>query len=120
MLKRIEGLPHNVVAVEASGKVTADDYEQILEPAIDHGLRTQAKIRFLYHLGPEFTGFTPGALWDDAKVGLRHRGDFERCAVVTDVTWVRDAVSLFRALMPCPVRVFQNNQLADARTWVTA
>jgi hypothetical protein len=41
-------------------------------------------------------------------------------AVVTDVAWLGDAVSLFRTLMPCPMRVFPNERLAEAKSWVSA
>lgn len=119
MLMPIEGLPDGVVGIEASGKVTAEDYERVLEPAVESGLQHHSKVRFLYHLGRDFTGFTAAALWDDAKVALHHKRDFEKCAVVTDAAWVRDAVRLFRALMPCPVQVFRNDHLGDAKAWLS-
>ena len=35
MLTLIEDLPQDVVGVEAHGKVTAEDYERVLVPAVD-------------------------------------------------------------------------------------
>jgi len=120
MMKIIPGLPEGVVGVEASGDVTGEDYESVLEPAVERGLKGHAKIRFLYQIGREFTSFTAGALWDDAKVGMRHMTGFEKCAVVTDVKWIRDAVNLFRVVIPCPVKVFDNDALAVAKAWLSA
>ena len=34
MIRILEDLPKNVLGVEASGKVTDDDYEQVLIPAL--------------------------------------------------------------------------------------
>jgi hypothetical protein len=57
---------------------------------------------------------------EDAKVGRGHRKDFEKFAVVTDATWIRDGVSLLRVLTPCSVKLFPNDQLAEAKAWLVA
>lgn len=118
MLKVIGGLPDGVVGVEAVGEVTAQDYERILIPYVERVLHTHGKIRFLYQIEAGFTGFTAGALWDDAKIGLHYWKKFERCAVVTDVKWIRDSVGLFRVVFPCPVKVFRDSELAEAKAWL--
>lgn len=46
--------------------MTREDYEKVLEPLIDEARREGRRIRFLYQVGPEFAGFTPGAAWEDA------------------------------------------------------
>jgi hypothetical protein len=120
MVRKIEGLPANVVAVEAHGEVTGDDYEKVIVPAIESALKEQEKIRFLYHVGPDFTGYTAAAIWDDMKIGAHHWKAFERCAVVTDVRWISDTVRAFRFLMPCPVMVFRNDEMARATAWLTS
>ena len=77
----LEGLPSNVIGVEASGRVTDDDYENVLVPAVRATLDDEGKIRFIYILGDEFEGWTMGALWDDAKLGfsdLKAMGE-DRC-----------------------------------------
>jgi hypothetical protein len=119
MMQTIPGLPDDVVAVVAQGTVTGHDYESVLIPAVERGLATHEKLRLLYHLGPEFTGFTAAALWDDTKIGIRHLTAFAKVAVVTDVRWVVDAAKVFGLFIPCPVRVFGNDRLAEAKTWVS-
>ena len=91
MLERIQGLPENVLGFEAKGEVTGSDYESLLIPAVEELLARQKSIRFLYHLGEEFTGFDAKAMWDDARVGLQHLTAWERVAVVSDVGWLRAA-----------------------------
>jgi SpoIIAA-like len=118
MLDIIQGMADNVVAVSATGKVTGDDYDRLLIPLIEGKLRTYDKIRLLYVLGPGFDGFTAGAMWDDAKIGLKHLTAYERIAVVTDVGWVAGAVKFFAFTIPCPVRVFGNDWLAAAKSWL--
>ena len=118
-MQNIPGLPDNVVAVAAHGTVAGDDYETVLIPALDRGLKTHEKVRLLYHLGSDFTGFTAAALWDDTKVGIRHLTAFEKIAVVTDVSWIVDAVKVFGFFIPCPVKVFGNDRLDDAKAWIS-
>lgn len=84
MLQVIPNLPEQVVGVTAAGQVTADDFAFVVVPAVQAALRKFDSIRFLYHLGPAFTGFTAGAMWDDMKVGLGHLRSWKRVAVVTD------------------------------------
>jgi hypothetical protein len=118
MLERMEGLPENVLGFEARGEVTGADYESVLIPAVDELLARRKSIRFLYHLGNEFAGFDAKAMWDDARVGLRHLAAWERVAVVTDVAWIRTAMKMFAFVMPGQVRIFSNGEMAEARRWL--
>lgn len=119
MIEMIEGLPDDVVAIRASGRVTAEDYDKILIPAIEDRLKKHKKIRVLYQLGKDVTVFTPGAMWDDAKVGIRHITSFEKVAVVSDIEWIVGAVKFFAFLMPCPVRIFSPEEFDNAKDWVS-
>ena len=76
-------------------------------------------IRMLYVIGKDFTGYEAGALWDDSAFGIKHWRDFSRVAVVGDQGWLHTAVSLFKPLYPCPVRLFRLAELSGARTWIT-
>jgi hypothetical protein len=119
MLERIQGLPDNVLGFNAKGEVTGADYESVLIPALEEMFARQKSLRFMYHLGDEFTGFDAKAMWDDAKVGLQHLTAWERVAVVTDVGWIRMTVKAFGFVMPGHVRVFSNCELAEAKRWLS-
>ncbi len=118
MIEIIQGMPENIVAVSASGKVTGKDYDNVLIPAIEDKLKKHGKIRVLYMLGPDFTGFTAEAMWDDAKIGIKHLTAYEKVAVVSDVVWVVNAMKFFSFIMPCPVKTFGNDRLPEARNWI--
>ena len=119
MIESIPDLPDNVLGFSASGTVTARDYEALIIPAVEAMFARHDKIRLLYHLGPDVTGFEAAAMWDDARVGLRHFSGWERIAVVSDVDWIRGAMRLFGLAMPGEVRVFQNAELAAATRWIS-
>ncbi len=120
MIELLQDLPDNVVGFVASGHISASDYETVLIPAINATIETHGKVRILYHLDSDFTGFSPGAMWDDMKLGVEHLTAWERVAVVTDVSWVAHATSMFRFVMPCPVQAFALSDLAKAKEWIAA
>ncbi|MDX9820455.1 MAG: STAS/SEC14 domain-containing protein [Syntrophales bacterium] len=118
MVEKISDLPDNVLGYTAKGMVTSDDYESVILPAVEELFSRHHKGRFLYHLGDAFSGFEAAAMWDDAKLGLKHLAGWEKVAVVTDVEWVRAAVKVFGLVIPGQVRVFHNQEIALAIRWV--
>ena len=119
MIERIPGLPAGVLGLRASGQVSAADYETVLIPAVEEAFAQRAKVRLIYQIANDFTGFDWGAMWDDARVGLRHLAGWERVAVVTDVAWIRASMALFALAMPGMVRMFDGGDLDAAIAWTT-
>ncbi|WP_237323462.1 STAS/SEC14 domain-containing protein [Streptomyces sp. MOE7] len=120
MLERAEDAPAGIDAVKATGTVSKHDYETVVEPLIDAARREGRRIKLLYEIGPDFRSFTPGAGWEDLKVGLGAMRLFEGCALVTDVGWIRESTRMMSFLMPCPVRVYGNEERAEALHWLAS
>ncbi|MBT8440959.1 MAG: STAS/SEC14 domain-containing protein [Gammaproteobacteria bacterium] len=118
MIVEIGGYPDNIVAVQAEGQVTGEDYSGTLVPAVERTLARHDKVRFLYQIGPDFKRFTTTALWEDAKIGLHHLDGFERIAVVTDVGWIRKLVGSIDGSIPGKMRTFALDDVEAARTWI--
>lgn len=118
MLEKLKDLPAGIDGLEAVGTVSRDDYTRVIEPLLDDARRQGRRIRFLYQFGPGFEGFTPGAAWEDAKVGLASMRMFDGCAVVGDALWLHESVRVAALLMPCPVRIFGNQELSLAVDWL--
>ena len=119
MFQFIDGMPPNVLAIEATGKVTHEDYHNTLIPRVE-AMLAKGPIRMLYVIGKEFTGFELEALWDDSYLGLKHWRDFSHLAVVADQAWLRAAVSMFMPFFHGEVRMFGLSQLPAAKDWITA
>lgn len=118
MIKRIEDLPDNVLGYEAIGKVTDKDYEEIIIPEVERIAKSFDNIRFLYLIGDKFEGFTPMAMWDDAKTGLKNLTRWEKVALVSDVDWIKNGVKVFGHLISAEVKVFDLGELPEARKWI--
>lgn len=118
MLAKIQMPSEKLIAFEAKGKVTSQDYRDVLFPLVNSFASKNEKIRFLYYLGPDYEGFTVGAGWEDLKLGLNHMNSFEKFALVTDVDWIRNISKFFSALIPCPFKIFKNAELFEAKKWL--
>ncbi len=116
----INDMPDDVLAIKATGQITSRDYEQTLMPLMEKKLKDHKKLKMLFYAGPDFEGYSAGAMWDDAKLGLMHFTDFSKIAVVTDVGWVRMGIKLFAPFFPAQVHLFSNAELNDAKAWITA
>jgi len=119
MIIELGGFPNNVVAVQAEGQVTGEDYAQTLVPAVEKKFADFDKVRLLYQIGPEFKRFTTTALWEDAKIGLHHLDGFERIAVVTDVAWIVKLVEGITKTIPGTTRCFPLDDIDMATNWIT-
>jgi hypothetical protein len=119
MLELLDDLPDDVVGVRAVGEVEDDDYEEVLVPAIERCLAKHDKVRVLYVLGSEFTGYDGGAMWEDTKLGIKTFNSYDRMAIVTDATWVRRSIKAFGWLIPGEVNVYHTDRLAEARRWIS-
>jgi hypothetical protein len=116
MLELIDGLPGNVVGIAVSGRLTLQDCQDVLVPAMEKSLKRHEKIRLYYELNSRF----PGAAWDEIDLGLEHASRCERVAIVTDIGWVRLTVKALRFLIPSEIRVFATVQADEGRAWIRA
>lgn len=119
MITQLSQLPAGVVGFVATGKVTAADYESVVIPAVDAVFASYTSVRCLYRIDKDFEGFEIGALWDDAKVGLKHYSGWERIALVTDHDWIRAAVTAFSMVIPAEIRLFNDADFTSAMAWVS-
>ena len=120
MITILSDFPANVLALACSGQVTERDYATTVIPAVEKALTSPGRLRLYYEIGPAFTGFEPGAMWDDFRVGVEHLSRWERIAVVTDLDWVRFATRAFGFLLPGKTQVFTLAEAGAARAWITA
>jgi hypothetical protein len=117
----IEVLPEsqgNLLGVRVRGKITAQDYEEVLIPRLEDLLQEYRQVRFLCLIDEDFQGMELGAMWDDAKFGLQHRKEFDKMAVVAPARWMAVLVKLFSPIMSGELRTFPREQLQDAWDWV--
>src|SRR5262245_32709232 len=119
MVELIEGLGPGTVGLKISGTVTADEYRDVVTPAIERAFGEAEKVRALIVLEQGFQ-YESGAVWEDLKVGARHPIHWERIALVGDQRWGHAAMPVVSVLLPGKGRAFAHDELDAAREWVLA
>ncbi len=119
MITVIPDMPPGTVGVEATGRVSREDYAEVLVPAVEAAAGS-GPVRLLYVLGDDFESFSPGAMWSDTRLWAGHVGHWERLAVATDVDWVENAVHAFGWLVHGQVRVFGADEVDEATAWLAS
>jgi hypothetical protein len=115
MITQLTDLPDGVIGFETSAKLRAEDYRDVLLPAIEHAA-ANGKLRVVIVI-TSFDGITPSALWQDLKMGTEHLRSWERIALVTDVDWMNHLMSVFGWMTPGQARHFALAERADAIEW---
>lgn len=122
MIERIDDMPAGTIGFRASGKLTRQDYREVLEPALREAAEA-GQIRMVFSI-PSFEGLQPAAWLDDVKTGLQlgvgHHSAWKRMAIVTDVDWLSKAFQLFAWMTPGESRVYGLDRLDEAKAWVAA
>ena len=115
MIKELADLPPGVVGFELGGTLGAEDYRDVVLPALQRAYAGD-EFRFVIVI-PEFGGITGSALWQDLKVGVEHLHAWKRIALVTDIDWMRHVTTLFGWMTPGEVEVFPLEQREEAIAW---
>ena len=117
----IEVMPESqgkVLGVKMSGKITAREYEDVIIPGLEAVFQEHGKARLLYLLDEGFQGAEAGAIWDDTKLGLKHRNDFEKLALVGGSKWMDWLTKLCAKIMAGETKTFSSEQLQEAWDWL--
>jgi hypothetical protein len=115
MIKKLDDLPSGVIGFEVEGKLQAEDYRDVVLPALEQAARA-GEVRFVIVM-PEFHGMTAGALWQDLKVGIEQFTAWKRIAVITDIEWIHQLTSIFGWMTPGEVKVFGIQDREQAVAW---
>ena len=116
MIAELDGLPAGVIGFEASGKIAAEDYRDVVLPALERAARS-GDVRFVIVMR-DFDGISGGAIWQDLKVGFEHLRSWKRIALVTDIDWMAHATDLFGWMTPGETKTFPLDERDQAIAWV--
>ena len=120
MIQKMTGLPDYVAGFTARGKVTRDDYTQVVNPEIERVLQQHGHIHFLLELQTGTGNFTAGAWMSDALIGLKHLTKWKKMAIVSDQKAVEKMTDIISPIMPGESKGFALSELEQAKQWVSA
>lgn len=117
MIQKIE-TSDNFVAFRAVGEVTAQDYKTVIAPAVKALVEQINEINFLFLIDTELGNFTATAWLEDAMMGLRNLGKWNRAAIVTDSDKAISFTNGFSYIVPGEFRGYKKEKIKEALSWV--
>jgi len=119
----IEILPEssgNILAVKGAGRLSREDYENVLLPRLQSLVEEHPEARFLFYMEDDFKGWDLAAAWHYARFGLKHKDRFEKVAAVCGPKWVHFGMKLKSYFVNGDVRSFPCEGGMAAREWIEA
>jgi SpoIIAA-like len=116
-IQRIDA-PANMAAFRAIGEVTAEDYKTILLPVVTELANKINEINFLFLIDTEIKNFTAAAWMEDALLGLKNIGKWNRAAIVTDSDRAITFTKAFSYFVPGEFRGYKKEAYHQALNWV--
>jgi hypothetical protein len=117
VIKQLTGMPAGVIGFEANGKLHAEDYRDVLLPAVE-AAAANGEVRIVIVIA-EFDGLSAGGLWQDLKMGVEHLRGWHRIALVTDIEWMTQMTAMFGWMTPGEVKHFPLAERDTAIAWAS-
>ncbi|WP_029272542.1 STAS/SEC14 domain-containing protein [Flavobacterium sp. KJJ] len=108
----------NIVAFRALAEVTKNDFLTVVTPAVEHLVKQTNEINFLLVLDTDLENFSAGAWLQDALLGLKHLGKWNRAAIITDSEEIISFTNGFSYVVPGEFKGFKKLDFNRALNWV--
>lgn len=106
----------HLASVTVLGEFTLADFKEF-ENLVNVTVKFEAPVNLLFDLR-EMADFTVDMAWEEVKFARAHKNDFGRIAVITDSQWVAWSAWLSQVFVSADLRVFAEEEEADARAWL--
>jgi len=119
MILRLPQSSGNALGFLIQGKLTDEDYQEELIPAMEAVIRADEKINLLFQMD-KFEGWTAHGAWDDF-INWPKFMSIRRMAIVVDDNWHEFATwlfSVFASLTHMELRFYRKTQLPEAWSWL--
>ncbi|HPK10883.1 MAG TPA: STAS/SEC14 domain-containing protein [Saprospiraceae bacterium] len=117
MISQIKNDQENVLVFEATGKISKQDYTEVLEPAVKEVIDAHHTLNLVYIINTDIRNYSLGAMWEDGLMGLTNATKFHKVAVVTDKKWITESIEFFGKLIPGNFKGFPLNERDKAIDW---
>jgi len=118
MIEIIQGLPKNVAAFNATGKITADDYKTTINPLVKKIAHDFGQINYLLVINTSLRNYTFGAWIKDAFLGLRYFPKWNKLGIVSEKKDIKKFTDFFGKFLPSVTKGFMIEDEQIAKRWI--
>jgi hypothetical protein len=119
VIELVDDLHEHVFGLRASGVVTADEYAEVVRPAVRAWVEQTGHLHALVILEHGFAYDKHGD-WHSAADGVLQWPQWRRLGVLTDSWWLRSMAPLASPYLHGTVRAFPRRQLPQAVAWIVS
>lgn len=102
--------------VTMEGQLTHADYQKFA-PQLDECIKAGGHNCLLID-ATRLEGWDVQAGWDDFKLGVKHRNDFDKIALVGNKTWEEYMAKFSSMIMSGEVKFFSQDNRQQAESWL--
>lgn len=120
MLQVMQDVPAGALGIRATGRVSADDYLDVVFPAFTAYAKTTKGFKYLLLLETSVSNFTIDAWLNDAVLGYQYFTKWRKVAIVTDQERVISFTNVVGKLAPGEYKGFTLAELPTAKEWLSS
>jgi hypothetical protein len=120
MLQLMHDVPPGALGIRATGKVTADDYLNVVFPAFTEYAKTTRALKYLLLLETSVSNFAIEAWLNDAVLGFQYLTRWNKVAIVTNQQGVITFTDIVGKLAPGEYKGFRLSELVKAKEWLAS
>ena len=117
MFKKSDTSTDDVLVLNASDEITAEDYTEVLMPNMQKLIDSKGSIRTVIIFDDSFKSFTFGAMLEDGLFGMKNISDFEKVSVVGLHNWMEKMIKAVEFIVPNTIKRFEPGQVDEAIAW---
>ncbi|MGN7785839.1 STAS/SEC14 domain-containing protein [Niabella sp. 22666] len=119
MISIIDDVPGHVIAFRATGTVSADDFKDILLPAVEKHLEVFSDLNYMLVIDTDLSNFTIGSWIQNVSLGLQQLKNWRKAAIICDVKFVKVVTDTIFKVMPGEFKVYEHERYDEALVWVS-
>jgi hypothetical protein len=120
MISRLTNVPNNIVAFDASGEVTKEDFDKVVMPAVSELVGRTGELNYLMRISTPLSKFTAGAWFQDLLLGIKELTKWKRAAILSDSDALNKFTNIFSVIVPGEFKGFKKEEMDKAVSWVSA
>lgn len=120
MISKIENLPENVVGFRATRKVDSKDFTETVIFAVKDHIECRENLNYLLDLDTDISNFTMGAWFSDAILGVQHLMNWNRAAIISNSSGVKNFTDMLSKVMKGEFKIFEESQFDEAVLWLSS
>ena len=117
MFKKSDLSNSEMLVLEASGEIKAEDYTNVLMPEMQNLVDGNGSIRCVISFDDTFTNFTFAAMIQDGLFGMKNITHFEKISLIGIHNWIEKFIDMAEHIAPNVIKKFEPDEMQEALAW---